>query len=127
MRPSRSRGFNLLEMAVVLAIIGVLVSVALPSWRSAQLQQVENEARTVLERLDLKQKLHWQRYARYALEAELPPLGALSESVAAEYQLSVELTPEGYRLSLLSLNADLSSIGLTHSGLWTQSSSKGPE
>ena len=92
MRPPRSRGFNLLEMAVVLAIIGVLVSVALPSWRSAQLQQVENEARTVLERLDLKQKLHWQRYARYALEAELPPLAPCLKG-RCEYQLSVELTP----------------------------------
>ena len=127
MRPPRSRAFTLLEMVVVLAIIGVMASLALPSWRSAQLRGISNDARTVLERLDLQQKRYWQRYARYALETELPPVGALSESVAAEYRLSVELTPEGYRLSLLSLNADLSSIGLTHSGLWTQSPSKGPK
>jgi prepilin-type N-terminal cleavage/methylation domain-containing protein len=37
MRPPRSRGFNLLEMAMVLAIIGEVVSDALQSWRSAPL------------------------------------------------------------------------------------------
>ena len=56
MRPPCSGGFNLLEMAMVLAIIGVVVSVALPSWRSAQLQQVENQARTLRERLVLSHR-----------------------------------------------------------------------
>ena len=72
MRPPRSRAFTLLEMVVVLAIIGVMASLALPSWRSAQLRGISNDARTVLERLDLQQKRHWQRYARYASAAELP-------------------------------------------------------
>jgi len=53
MRSPRSRAFTLLEMVVVLAIIGVMVSLALPSWRSAQLRGISNDARTVLERLDL--------------------------------------------------------------------------
>ena len=53
MRPPRSRAFTLLEMVVVLAIIGVMVSLALPSWRSAQLRGISNDVRTALERLDL--------------------------------------------------------------------------
>ena len=55
MRPPRSRAFTLLEMVVVLASIGVMASLALPSWRSAQLRGISNDARTVLERLDLQQ------------------------------------------------------------------------
>ena len=43
------------------------------------------------------------------------------------YELSVELTPGGYRLSLLSHNADLSSVGLTHWGLWTQFPAEGSQ
>jgi len=125
MRSPRSRAFTLLEMVVVLAIIGVMASLALPSWRSAQLRGISHDARTVLERLALQQKRHWQRYARYASAAELPALVALSDTVAMHYELSVELTPGGYRLSLLSRNADLSSVGLTHWGLWTQSPAEG--
>ena len=53
MRPPRSRAFTLLEMVVVLAIIGVMASFALPSWRSAELRGISNDACTVLERLDL--------------------------------------------------------------------------
>ena len=127
MRSTRSRAFTLLEMFVVLAIIGVMASLALPSWRSAQLRGISNDARTVLERLDLQQKRHWQRYARYASAAELPALVALSDTVATHYELSVELTPGGYRLSLLSHNADLSSLGLTHWGLWTQFPAEGSQ
>jgi Tfp pilus assembly protein PilE len=114
-------------MVVVLAIIGVMASLALPSWRSAQLRGISNDARTVLERLDLQQKRYWQRYARYASAAELPALVALSDTVAMHYELSVELTPGGYRLSLLSRNADLSSVGLTHWGLWTQFPAEGSQ
>ena len=106
---------------MVLAIIGVIASVALPSWRSVQQRGVVSEARTVLQRLDLKQKQHWQRDARYAVEAELPSLAALSDRVAAHYQLNVQLTPGGYRLQLLSRSPDLPSLNLTHLGLWGQS------
>ena len=52
MRPPRSSAFTLLEMVVVLAIIGVMASLAMPSWRSAQLRGILNDAHTVLEQLD---------------------------------------------------------------------------
>ena len=35
MRPPRSRAFTLLETLLVLAIIGVMAALALPSWRSS--------------------------------------------------------------------------------------------
>ena len=98
MRPPRSRAFTLLEMVVVLAIIGVTASLALPSWRSAQLRGISSDARTVLERLDLQQKRHWQRHARYASATELPALVALSDTVAMHYELSVELHQQLYSL-----------------------------
>ena len=67
--PFSRRAFTLIELMVVLAIVGTLLTVALPSWRSLQDRATENEARVVLQRLALAQRAFWQRYQRYAMSS----------------------------------------------------------
>tara|TARA_B100000683_G_scaffold203440_1_gene196865 strand:+ start:299 stop:682 length:384 start_codon:yes stop_codon:yes gene_type:complete len=105
---------------VVLAIVGTLLTVALPSWRSLQDRATENEARVVLQRLALAQRAFWQRYQRYAMSSELPALENLSRRIAQRYQLRVSTESQGFTLQLLSRTESLPSLELSHLGMWRE-------
>jgi len=112
--------FSLIEMLVVLAMIALLGAMALPSWRAQQNQAVVDEAKLVLQRLDLKQREHLLRYAHPATEAELPALDVLSVTVAAHYRLEVVIEDEGYRLRLVPIKPDMPTLGLSDTGVWIE-------
>lgn len=112
--------FSLIEMLVVLAMVALLGAMALPSWRAQQNQAVVDEAKLVLQRLDLKQREHLRRYAHPATEAELPALDVLSVTVAAHYRLEVVIQDEGYRLRLVSIKPDMPTLGLSDTGVWIE-------
>ena len=112
--------FSLIEMLVVLAMVALLGAMALPSWRAQQNQAVVDEAKLVLQRLDLKQREHLLRYAHPATEAELPALDVLSVTVAAHYRLEVVMQDEGYRLRLVPIKPDMPTLGLSDTGVWIE-------
>jgi len=112
--------FSLIEMLAVLAMIALLGAMALPSWRAQQNQAVVDEAKLVLQRLDLKQREHLLRYAHPATEAELPALDVLSVTVAAHYRLEVVIEDEGYRLRLVPIKPDMPTLGLSDTGVWIE-------
>ena len=112
--------FSLIEMLVVLAMVALLGAMALPSWRAQQNQAVVDEAKLVLQRLDLKQREHLLRYAHPATEAELPALDVLSVTVAAHYRLEVVIQDEGYRLRLVPIKPDMPTLGLSDTGVWIE-------
>jgi len=112
--------FSLIEMLVVLAMVALLGAMALPSWRAQQNQAVVDEAKLVLQRLDLKQREHLLRYAHPATEAELPALDVLSVTVAAHYRLEVVIEDEGYRLRLVPIKPDMPTLGLSDTGVWIE-------
>ena len=118
--PFSRRAFTLIELMVVLAIVGTLLTVALPSWRSLQDRATENEARVVLQRLALAQRAFWQRYQRYAMSSELPALEILSPRIAQRYQLRVSTESQGFKIQLLSRAESLSSFELSHLGIWRE-------
>ncbi|MBM28010.1 MAG: hypothetical protein CME58_06485 [Halieaceae bacterium] len=118
--PFSRRAFTLIELMVVLAIVGTLLTVALPSWRSLQDRATENEARVVLQRLALAQRAFWQRYQRYAMSSELPALENLSRRIAQRYQLRVSTESQGFTLQLLSRTESLPSLELSHLGMWRE-------
>jgi len=112
--------FSLIEMLVVLAMVALLGAMALPSWRAQQNQAVVDEAKLVLQRLDLKQREHLLRYAHPATEAGLPALDVLSVTVAAHYRLEVVIQDEGYRLRLVPTKPDMPALGLSDTGVWIE-------
>jgi len=118
--PSLIKGVTLIELVVVLGIVAILVTLAVPSWHAFQAQATENEARVVLQRLALAQRMFRLRHQRYAMSGELPALNTLSPHIARRYHLRVDLPADGYDLQLLSDQSTLASFSVNHVGLWRE-------
>lgn len=89
-------GFTLTEMAIVCAIVGILATIAMPSWRARELQAGRLDAVDALTRLQAAQERHRADHGLYA--PQLPALGIVPRSAQGRYALSLELTgPEAYR------------------------------
>jgi prepilin-type N-terminal cleavage/methylation domain-containing protein len=60
-----SRGFTLVELMVVIAIIGLLSSVAIPTFRNMQLRSRQAERAVMMKTIDTAVQDYWIREARY--------------------------------------------------------------
>lgn len=91
----RNRGFTLIELMVVLAIVGVLASLALHSFQSQIRKARRIDAQTSLQRIQLEQVRWRSHHDTYALN--LNDLGLTSSSGQAYFQLSIsEATSDGF-------------------------------
>ena len=75
---NRSRGFTLVELMVVVAIIGILASVAIPSFLNYQLTSKRAEAFVNLAALAKSQKAYFAEFNDYVSVAS-EPYGALTQ------------------------------------------------
>jgi type IV pilus assembly protein PilE len=89
------RGFTLVELTVVLAIVAMLASLAIPGYRS-HVQRVRRvEARSALLGLAAAQERFHLQHLRYAAQSELgtaPPagLGIAPATAEGRYRLSID-------------------------------------
>lgn len=92
------QGFTLTEVAIVCAIVGILATIALPSWRARELQAGRLDAIDALTRLQTAQERHRADHGLYA--PQLSALRIAPTSPQGRYALALELTgPEAYRAS----------------------------
>lgn len=93
------RGFGLVESVTVVAIVGVLATVALPSYRDAQLRSRRVDATQALQRLQAAQEQYRLAHGRYAEALEQLPGTNNAISPLGRYRIGLRLVgADGYEL-----------------------------
>ena len=62
----RSQGFTLIELMIVVVIIGILASIAIPRFMAASTKSKQAEAQQILKQIYVMQRAYHQEYDTYA-------------------------------------------------------------
>ena len=97
----RMRGVTLLELMVVIAVLGTLAALAIPSYRRYLLRSQRSEAKIGLMQLQTAEEKYYLQYNAYtnditgATNANPPGLGLITTTETGKYNLSVVLANAG--------------------------------
>lgn len=93
------RGFGLVESITAVAIVGVMATIALPSYRDAQLRSRRVDATQALQRLQAAQAQYRFQHGRYAETLAQLPGTSNADSPMGRYRLALRLVgDDGYEL-----------------------------
>ncbi|MDW8361337.1 MAG: prepilin-type N-terminal cleavage/methylation domain-containing protein [Myxococcales bacterium] len=104
--PSRTRGFTLIELMIVVAIVGVLAAIAIPTFRSYLYRSKVSEAMSFLGEIKQRQEAYRAEFGTYA-SAPAPgtafstytpaavPMGTAAAWVATPAWLQLGASPDG--------------------------------
>jgi type IV pilus assembly protein PilA len=116
---NRRRGFTLIELMIVIAIIVVLVSIAAPQFSNYLMNAKETSAMGAIRTIHIAQTQYSSQFGRYATSlAELGPpasgqagpaaaeliAGDLAQGVKGGFKFVLEQTPTGYRITATPVN-----------------------
>lgn len=93
--PAKFRGFTLIELMIVLVVMGILASAAIPSYRNYMLRAHRVDAKTALLRLAANQEkffLQNNSYAASSVLGDAPPDGLGMESTTENGYFTLVLT-----------------------------------
>lgn len=102
MNKSNTNGFTLIELMIVIAIIGILVSVVMPSYRNYVLESQRNDTQgKLLQILELQERFYLNNFA---YTTDLTVLGyptnpfIISYSGAPAFSVAIQTCPTGSTL-----------------------------
>lgn len=72
---NRKRGFTLIELMIVVAIIGILAAIAIPNFLRFQLRSKTGEARTNLAGIRTAEESYFAEYGQYVAQVAGAPVG----------------------------------------------------
>jgi type IV pilus assembly protein PilA len=111
---TRRRGFSLIELLIVIAIILIIITIAVPKFTRARMYAQETAALQAIRTIHTVQVQYYSQYGRYATSlAELgPPASGSANPSAADligndlasgeksgYKFTLTATPGGYQIN----------------------------
>lgn len=109
------KGFTLIELMIVVAIIGILAAIAIPNFMNYQCKAKQSEAKSSLGNIRTMQEAYRAEYDTYGA---LGPIGFSINTTDARYNYTVNATASGFTASAtasINGNADTWTIGNTGS------------
>jgi prepilin-type N-terminal cleavage/methylation domain-containing protein len=105
MRPASSAGFTIIEMLIVIALIGIVSSLAVIGTRTARIRTAETAALSALRAINQAQFTFSQTcghhtYAPTLVSLGTPPPGSDSPFLSPDLTMSDPLTKSGYVFTL---------------------------
>jgi type IV pilus assembly protein PilA len=100
----RSQGFSLIELLIVIAIILIIITIAVPKYQKTQMFMKETAAIKAIQTIHQMEVQYQSQYGRYAVSlVELGPPASGSPTPAAADLIGSDLaggTKQGYKFTL---------------------------
>lgn len=111
---TRTRGFTLIELMVALVIVGIIMAVAIPSYRQSVIKGNRRAAQSVMMEIVNRQQQYFIANRSYATEAELAY--TLPPDVSTNYDYDIALDagpPPAFTVTFTAIGGQVSDGDLT--------------
>jgi type IV pilus assembly protein PilE len=92
MRRKLKRGFSLIELLIVVAVIGVLAGIAIPRFMMTTAKSKQAEAKGILKQIYIGQRIYHQQYSTYTANGLSASAGGSFIALDVEVMASARYT-----------------------------------